>query len=119
MPAPWRNTTSGSARPTDLAAGRREDALAVDDELHGVTAALRGAQRLAEIVDQVAGILEPDREPDHAPRRRPPRLERRGIHLLMRGAGRMDHQRLGVADIGEVREQRSASMKRRPAGARP
>ena len=28
-----------------------------------------------------------------------------GIHAVMRGAGRVDHQGLGVADIGQVRDQ--------------
>src|SRR4051812_6454452 len=62
---------------------------------------LRGAQRLAEIVDDVLCGFDADREA-HQFLADPGGCELRGIHLLMGGAGRMDHQRLGIADIGEM-----------------
>ena len=46
-----------------LAASRGEDVLAVDAQLHGASGPLRGAQRLAEIVDQVGRVLQPDPAP--------------------------------------------------------
>ena len=48
----------------------------------------------------------------------PAALSCRRVHLLVRGAGGMDHQRLGVADIGEMaREpQRLDEFARRPRG---
>src|SRR5437899_6860980 len=65
--------------------------------------ALRGAQPARQILDQVVGVLEPDRKADRA--RGDPRLgERRVAHAEMRRARRMDHERLGVADVGEVRK---------------
>ncbi len=60
------------------------------------------------------GILETDRKTHHV-------LadagggERRGVELLMRRAGGMDHQRLGVADIGEMGDQLQA-VDEAPAG---
>lgn len=61
-------------------------------------------ERLVEIADDVVDALEADRKPQHV---RPGA----GGHLLlgaelaMRGRGRMDDQRAGVADVGEVREE--------------
>src|SRR5882757_7544768 len=62
---------------------------------------LRDAQRLREIVDDVACRLDADRQP-HQLLADAGGLELLGVHLLMRGRGGMDHQRLGIADIGEM-----------------
>ena len=50
------------------------------------------------------GLLEPDRKPDHVLADARGR-ELRGVHLLMRRARGMDDQRLGIADIGEMRDE--------------
>src|SRR3546814_9770972 len=62
---------------------------------------LRGAERLAQVGDDVVRILQADREAHHV-LADPRPLQVLGGHLLARGAGRMDHQGLGVADVGEV-----------------
>src|SRR6185312_7853443 len=62
---------------------------------------LRDAQRLRKIIDDVACRLDADRQP-HQLFADAGGLELFGIHLLMRGRGRVDHQCLGVADIGEM-----------------
>src|SRR3569832_2611240 len=62
---------------------------------------LRDAQRLREIVDDVACRLDANRAP-HQLLADAGGLELLGIHLLLRGRGGMDHQRLGVAGIGEM-----------------
>src|SRR5690242_20093326 len=62
---------------------------------------LRGAQRRSEIVGDVACSFNADREP-HQLLADAGGIELLGVHLLMRSAGRVDHQRLGVADIGEM-----------------
>ncbi len=61
----------------------------------------------AEIVDDVVGGFDADRQP-HQFLADAGGLELRGVHLLMRGAGGVDHQRLGVADIGEMADQAAA-----------
>src|ERR1700730_1806019 len=62
------------------------------------------AQRLLQIRDQVFLVLDADREPNHIGGS--PRLDLGGVvELAMRGRGRVDHQRTGVADIGQMREQ--------------
>src|SRR5258708_4264672 len=81
------------------AAGAGKDFCAVDDEPHG-SRLLRGAQRLGEILDDVARGLEPDRDA-HQLLAQAGGLELRRVHLLVRGARRMDPQGLGVADVGE------------------
>src|ERR1041385_4972793 len=68
----------------------------------GLAGFLGNAQSLIEIVDDVAGRLQADRKAHQIlPYARG--LEGRTIHLGMGGARRMDHQRLGVAHIGEMR----------------
>ena len=67
-------------------------------------ALLRGAQRRPKIVDQVLGVFQADREPDHA-FADARFLQRRRIELGVCRRGGMDHQRLGVTDIGEMRKQ--------------
>src|SRR4051794_31165286 len=62
---------------------------------------LGDAQRLREIVDDIACGLDADRQP-HQLLADASGLELLGVHLLMRGRGGVDHQRLGVADIGEM-----------------
>src|SRR5438132_1465298 len=66
-----------------------------------VSGPLRGAQRLTEIVGDVPGGFDADREP-HQLFADAGVLQLGGIHLLMGGAGGMNDQRLGVADIGEM-----------------
>src|SRR5579863_2234413 len=65
---------------------------------------LRRPQGLREILDDVVGVLETDRQPNHV-LADPRGSERRRIQLLMCRAGGMDDQRLGVADIGEMRDE--------------
>src|SRR5689334_22212880 len=76
---------------------------------------LRDAQRLREIVDDVARGLDADREP-HQFLADAGGLELFGVHLLMRGRGRVDHQRLGVADIGEMADHAQAFDELAPGG---
>src|SRR5258708_36569505 len=61
---------------------------------------LRDAQRLSEIVDDVLCRLDADRQP-HQLLADAGGFELRRVHLLMRGAGGMNDQRLGGAHIGE------------------
>src|SRR5215469_196774 len=68
---------------------------------------LRAAQRLGEIVDDVGGRLDTDRQP-HELLADAGGLELLGIHLLVRGRGRMDHQCLGIADIGKMADHAQA-----------
>src|SRR5579863_6803688 len=62
---------------------------------------LRGAQRPREIVDNVADRIQAHGNADQL-LANASGGERRCIHLLMCGARRMNHQRFGVADIGEM-----------------
>ena len=52
----------------------------------------------------VVGVLAADRDP-HQVLAHARGLEVVGAHLLVGGAGRVDDQGLGVADVGEVRRQ--------------
>src|SRR3546814_3606465 len=74
---------------------------------------LRGPQRLAQVGGDVVGILEAYREADHV-LADAGRLKLLRGHLLVRGAGRMDHQRLGVADVGEMRGEAAGLDEFRP-----
>lgn len=66
--------------------------------------AQRGStQRLIQIGDQVANILQTDRKSNEV-RRDPGRQLLVGRELLVGRAGGVDHQRLGVADVGQERE---------------
>ena len=65
------------------------------------SALLRGAQRLFEVGDDVGSRLEADRQPDQV-LADPGGGELFGVHLLMGGRSGMDHQRLRVADIGQM-----------------
>ena len=71
------------------------------------SALLRGGERLAEVVDQVLRVLQPDRQADRSSPM-PALASPRRSSAEVRGAGRVDHQRLGVADVGEVREDCAA-----------
>ncbi len=82
-------------------------------KLHG-QALHRRAQRLAEIVQKVGRIFQADRQADHA-LADARLLQRRRIELGVRRRGGMDHQRLGVTDIGEMREQ-AQPLDEAPAG---
>src|ERR1700688_4013256 len=62
---------------------------------------LRNTERLAEIVDDVGGGFDADRQ-SHQFLADAGGLELGGIHLLMGGRGGMNDQRLGVADIGQM-----------------
>src|SRR5262245_34372596 len=64
-------------------------------------ALLRGAKREGEIVDDVGAGFDADRQP-HQLLADPRGFQLGRIHLLMRGAGGVNDQRLGVADIGEM-----------------
>ena len=79
----------GLGRIERRAARRRKDGMAVDVEPHG-SGLLRGAQRLPEIVKNILGIFQADREPDHA-LADPGRGEAGGIELGMCRRGWMDH----------------------------
>ena len=85
-------------------------------EAHGSNL-LRGAQRLPEIVNDIVRSLQTHRE-THQFLADAGGGKRRGVHLLMRGARRMDDQRLGVADIGEMTCEPHRFDELRPA-ARP
>src|SRR3982074_678381 len=62
------------------------------------------AQRLLQISDQIFLVLDADRQPHNVGCGA--RLDLRGIvELTMRRRCRVNHQRAGVADIGEMREQ--------------
>ena len=62
------------------------------------------AERLLQVRDQIFLVLDADREPDHVGAGAG--LHFRGVvELAVRGRGRVNHQRAGVADIGQVREQ--------------
>src|SRR3546814_14887590 len=102
MPAPCRKTVSGrvgsKARPplppwTGSPATQSSMPRSV---------LLRGPQRLAQVGGDVVGILEAYREADHV-LADAGRLKLLPGHLLVRGAGRLDHQRLRVAHVGEIR----------------
>src|SRR5579859_6126817 len=123
MPAPWTNTAAGSAgskaRPPVPAKTRLPRTRSSMPLFRGLRdRLLRCPQRLSEILDDVLGLLAADREPDHvlADARH---LELLRAHLLMRGAGGVDHQRLGVTDIGEVRDQSHAVDEARARAAAP
>src|SRR5262249_11556327 len=109
MPAPWMKTTTGRAgskgRPPVPAATRLPSRRSSIPLLRRPRQRFLGrAQRLAEIGQDVLGILETDREADHV-LADAGCLELLGAHLLMGGAGGVDDQGLGVAHIGEVRDE--------------
>src|SRR4051794_21178842 len=68
---------------------------------------LRKSEGLAEVVDDVGGGFDADRQP-HQFLTDACGLKLCSIHLLMRGAGRMNNQRLGIADIGQMTDQAQA-----------
>src|SRR5580700_10316269 len=100
MPAPWMKTMAGAA-----AASSRPPVAAYTwrpSTLSSMTLALLcGRERLAQIVGEIAGVLEPNRQPHQL-------LADAGLrqvlaaHLLVRRAGRMNDQRLGIADVGKM-----------------
>src|SRR5581483_2909182 len=101
MPAPWRKSAVGrSARtgwpPVAAKTARPSSSSCMRLRL------LRGAQRLAEIVENVARILEADREADEF-LADAGSLQGRFVELAMGRAGRMNDQRLRVTHIGEMR----------------
>ena len=79
---------------------------------------LRGLQRALEVVDQIVGVFEADRQADRA-------FgdagcgERGGVHAEVRGRGRVDHERTGVADVRQMREQRERFDEAASGGASP
>ena len=62
------------------------------------------AQRLVDVPEDVLDILDAHRQPDHVGPHAGAR-QFRLVQLAVRGGGRMDHQRLGVADVGQVAEE--------------
>src|SRR5215469_12661576 len=109
MPAPCTRTTAGSPASAATPPVPAKTVLPSSENCIGslrrgleANRLLRRAQRLREVVDDVVDVLEADRKADHvlADARSG---ERRGIELLMGRARRMDDERLGVADIGEMR----------------
>src|SRR6267142_1907227 len=62
---------------------------------------LRKSECLAEVVDDVGGGFDADRQP-HQFFADAGGLELVGVHLLMGSAGGMNDQRLGIADIGQM-----------------
>src|SRR5437762_3741838 len=88
----------GRLRHIELAAsGRDESIYSVHQQLHG-SSLLRNTKRLSEVIDDVGGGFDADRQP-HQFLANPRSLELGGIHLLMGGAGGMNDQRLGIANI--------------------
>src|SRR6267143_6793246 len=82
----------------------------LDTRLRGYDGLLWGdavqsrAQRLLQIGDQIFLVLDADRQPYHV--RCCARLDLRGIvELAVCRRRRVNHQRTGVADIGEMRKQ--------------
>ena len=63
----------------------------------------RFCERLIQILDQIVGIFDSDGQPDDVGLRARSRLLFRG-QLPVRGRGRMDHQRSGITQIGNVAE---------------
>jgi hypothetical protein len=61
--------------------------------------------RLLEVGDEVVDVLEADRDADQVVGVTPVATWSSGRELLVRGGGRMDDQRLGVADVGEQAEE--------------
>src|SRR5262245_12910850 len=74
---------------------------------------LRSVERATQVFDEVVRILQADREPDRA-RADPGRRERGIVHPEVRRRGGMDHERLRVADVGEMREHAQAFDKTAP-----
>ena len=70
----------------------------------GERMAVGGFDRLVEIGDDVADVLDAHREPHHFRRHAGGGLLLRR-QLLVRGRGGVDHQRLGVADVRQQAEQ--------------
>ena len=66
--------------------------------------AVGSLDRLVEVGEDVANVFNADGKPHQLRRHARGRLLL-SRELLMRGGGRMDHQRLGVADVGQQREK--------------
>ena len=64
-------------------------------------------ERAVEVPADVVDVLQADREADQVRADAGRDLLLVG-QLLVGGAGRVDHQRLGVADVGQVRDQLQA-----------
>src|SRR5579862_6245113 len=109
MPAPCRNTAAGSAgskaRPPVPAKTRWPRTRSSMPLFRGFRERLlRRAQPLRQILDDVLRLLAPDREPDHV-LSDARHLELLRAHLLVCGGRGVNHQRLGVADVREMRDQ--------------
>src|SRR6185312_1004290 len=65
----------------------------------------RGAERPGEVLEEIVRMLEPDGKPDR-PGRDAGGGERRVVHAEMGRRRGMDHERLRIADVREVREER-------------
>src|SRR6516165_12951 len=64
-------------------------------------------EALLEVADEILGILESDRQPHHLGTGTRLHLLRVG-ELAVGGRGRMNDERAGVANIGEMRKQPDA-----------
>src|SRR5437667_12344887 len=64
---------------------------------------LRSIKRPGKILDQIVRIFQADGKAYRA-FGNARCAQRRLVHAVMRGSGRMDHQRLGIADVGKVRK---------------
>ena len=75
------------------------------------------SQRLVEVGDDVVDVLRADRDANIIGRHAGGKLLRLA-QLLVRRAGRMDHERLAVADIGQMAGELDAvdEPDRRPPG---
>ena len=84
---------------------------------HLLVVFLRCRQSLIEIPQEIVEALQSDGNADHIRADAGHNLLLIG-QLLVRCAARVNHQAFGVSDIGEMRVNSTASIKRRPA-ARP
>src|SRR5215470_4446467 len=100
MPAPWTITTTGAAAEKSRPPVAAKTALPSTWSSIDFLALLGGPKGLAQILDDVGGGFEPDGEP-HQILADPGGLQLLGAHLGMGRAARMDHEGLGIADIGQ------------------
>ena len=103
---PWMNTTvAGRGRTACRRCSRRSRAPLTSRSMRARL--FRGLQRALQVVDQVVRVFQPDRQADRA-RADAGGGQRLVVHAEVRGAGRVDHQRAAVADVGQVAEKSSA-----------
>src|SRR5262249_51446760 len=91
----WR---SGCGSPVSWPRRRRPGGMRRNPQF---SSCLRSVQRLVEIPDDIFDIFQADRETNHVVGDAAGNLLL-VAELLVGGGGGMDHQALGVADVGEV-----------------